>query len=82
VPRIVGPIRRRHPVQVEDLRFLRAHTDRPVKVTVPGPFTTAQQAQNDYYPSREAAAFPREAAFGKLAAMTEAASRLRRELAG
>jgi 5-methyltetrahydropteroyltriglutamate--homocysteine methyltransferase len=57
VPRIVGPIRRRHPVQVDDLAFLRAHTDRPVKVTVPGPFTMAQQAQNDYYPSREAAAF-------------------------
>ena len=57
VPRIVGPIRRRHPVQVDDLKFLRAHTDRTVKVTVPGPFTMAQQAQNDYYPSREAAAF-------------------------
>jgi 5-methyltetrahydropteroyltriglutamate--homocysteine methyltransferase len=57
VPRIVGPIRRRHPVQVDDLRFLRAHTGRPVKVTVPGPFTMAQQAQNDYYPSREAAAY-------------------------
>jgi 5-methyltetrahydropteroyltriglutamate--homocysteine methyltransferase len=57
VPRIVGPIRRRHPVQVDDLTFLRAHTDRTVKVTVPGPFTMAQQAQNDYYPDREAAAF-------------------------
>jgi 5-methyltetrahydropteroyltriglutamate--homocysteine methyltransferase len=57
VPRIVGPIRRRHPVQVDDLAFLRAHTDRTVKVTVPGPFTMAQQAQNDYYPDREAAAF-------------------------
>jgi 5-methyltetrahydropteroyltriglutamate--homocysteine methyltransferase len=57
VPRIVGPIRRRHPVEVDDLKFLRAHTDRTVKITVPGPFTMAQQAQNDYYPSREAAAF-------------------------
>jgi 5-methyltetrahydropteroyltriglutamate--homocysteine methyltransferase len=57
VPRIVGPIRRRHPVQVDDLAFLRAHTDRTVKVTVPGPFTMSQQAQNDYYPSREEAAF-------------------------
>jgi 5-methyltetrahydropteroyltriglutamate--homocysteine methyltransferase len=57
VPRIVGPIRRRHPVQTGDLAFLRAHTDRTVKVTVPGPFTMAQQAQNDYYPDREAAAF-------------------------
>jgi len=57
VPRITGPIRRRHPVEVDDLRFLRAHTHRIVKITVPGPFTMAQQAQNDYYPSREAAAF-------------------------
>jgi 5-methyltetrahydropteroyltriglutamate--homocysteine methyltransferase len=56
VPRIVGPIRRRHPVQVGDLAFLRAHTGRRVKVTVPGPFTMAQQAQNDYYPSLEEAA--------------------------
>jgi 5-methyltetrahydropteroyltriglutamate--homocysteine methyltransferase len=57
VPRISGPIRRRHAVNVEALRFLRAHTDRTIKVTVPGPFTMAEQAQNDYYPSKEAAAF-------------------------
>jgi 5-methyltetrahydropteroyltriglutamate--homocysteine methyltransferase len=57
VPRIVGPIRRRHPVQTDDLKFLRAHTGRTVKVTVPGPFTMSQQAQNDYYPSLEDAAF-------------------------
>ena len=56
VPRIVGPIRRTHPVQVRDLEFLRAHTARPVKMTVPGPFTMSQQAQNDFYPSAEAAA--------------------------
>jgi 5-methyltetrahydropteroyltriglutamate--homocysteine methyltransferase len=56
VPRIVGPIRRQHPVEVEDVRFLRAHTRKPIKMTVPGPFTMAQQAQNDYYPSEEAAA--------------------------
>ncbi len=56
VPRIVGPIRRRHPVQVRDLNFLRANTDRPVKMTVPGPFTMAQQAQNDHYPDLAAAA--------------------------
>ena len=56
VPRIVGPIRRRHAVEVDDLRFLRAHTAQPVKMTVPGPFTMSQQAQNDYYPSEEAAA--------------------------
>jgi 5-methyltetrahydropteroyltriglutamate--homocysteine methyltransferase len=56
VPRIVGPIRRRHPVAVEDTRFLRAHTTKPIKMTVPGPFTMSQQAQNDYYPSEERAA--------------------------
>src|SRR5262249_23418892 len=56
VPRIVGPIRRRRPVVVDDLEFLRAHTRRPVKMTVPGPFTMSQQAQNDFYPTDEAAA--------------------------
>jgi 5-methyltetrahydropteroyltriglutamate--homocysteine methyltransferase len=56
VPRIVGKIRRRHAVEVEDLKFLRAHTDRQVKITVPGPFTMLQQAQNDFYASEEEAA--------------------------
>ena len=52
-----GAAHRRHrsaagtPVEVEDVRFLRAHTDGTIKITVPGPFTMAQQAQNDYYPS-------------------------------
>jgi 5-methyltetrahydropteroyltriglutamate--homocysteine methyltransferase len=49
VPRVVGRIRRRHPVQVRDVKFLRANTDRMIKITVPGPFTMAQQAQNDFY---------------------------------
>jgi 5-methyltetrahydropteroyltriglutamate--homocysteine methyltransferase len=49
VPRVVGPLSRRHPVNVEDLRFLRAHTSRPVKVTVPGPFTMSQQAVDEHY---------------------------------
>ena len=49
VPRIVGPIRRKQPIEVEDVKFLRAHTDRPIKMTVPGPFTMSQQAQNDFY---------------------------------
>src|ERR1700739_1036349 len=49
VPRVVGKIRRRHPVQVRDLTFLRENTDRRVKITVPGAFTMAQQAQNDFY---------------------------------
>ncbi len=56
VPRIVGPIRRKHSVQVQDLRFLRRHTDRKVKMTVPGPFTMGQQAQNDYYATEREAA--------------------------
>ena len=49
VPRITGPVRRRHPVETGDVAFLRASTDRTVKMTVPGPFTMAQQAQDDYY---------------------------------
>ena len=49
VPRITGPIRRREPVEVESARFLRRHTNRRIKMTVPGPFTMTQQAQNDYY---------------------------------
>src|ERR1700723_3557304 len=53
VPRVTGPIRRRHPVEVGDLEFLRASTTRTTKITVPGPFTMAQQAQNDYYTSTE-----------------------------
>jgi len=51
VPRVTGDIRRRHPVQVEDVSFLRVNTSKTVKITVPGPFTMAQQAQNDHYPS-------------------------------
>ena len=49
VPRVVGPVERMRPVQVRDVRFLRSNTSRPVKVTVPGPFTMSQQAQNDHY---------------------------------
>ena len=51
VPRVVGPVARRHPVQVRDLEFLRAHTSRTTKMTVPGPFTMSQQAQDDFYGS-------------------------------
>ena len=53
VPRVVGPVSRREPVQVRDLEFLKANTSRPVKMTVPGPFTMSQQAQNDHYESDE-----------------------------
>jgi 5-methyltetrahydropteroyltriglutamate--homocysteine methyltransferase len=49
VPRVVGKIRRRHPVEVRDARFLRANTDRVTKMTVPGPFTLSQQCQDDFY---------------------------------
>jgi 5-methyltetrahydropteroyltriglutamate--homocysteine methyltransferase len=62
VPRIVGPIKRTRPVEVDDLRFLRQHTSRKVKMTVPGPFTMAQQAQNDHYPSLADAAMDYAAA--------------------
>ena len=63
VPRVVGPIRRRHAVEVGDLRFLRQHTDRKVKMTVPGPFTMSQQAQVEHYGgSRELAAMDYAAA--------------------
>ncbi len=56
VPRVVGPIRRRYPVQTRDVKFLRANTNRRIKVTIPGPFTLAQQAQNEHYPNRESLA--------------------------
>jgi 5-methyltetrahydropteroyltriglutamate--homocysteine methyltransferase len=49
VPRVTGRVRRRQPVEVRDARFLRANTDRMIKMTVPGPFTMSQQAQNDFY---------------------------------
>jgi 5-methyltetrahydropteroyltriglutamate--homocysteine methyltransferase len=62
VPRVVGKIRRKHPVEVRDLEFLRANTDHPVKMTVPGPFTMSQQAQNDFYESDEALALDYAAA--------------------
>jgi 5-methyltetrahydropteroyltriglutamate--homocysteine methyltransferase len=57
VPRVVGPIRRTNPVEVRDVEFLRANTDQCIKITVPGPFTMAQQAQNDHYPDVETMAF-------------------------
>ena len=62
VPRIVGKIRRKHAVEVDDLRFLKRHTTRKTKITVPGPFTMSQQAQNDFYKSPEEAAMDYAAA--------------------
>jgi 5-methyltetrahydropteroyltriglutamate--homocysteine methyltransferase len=49
VPRVTGKVRRKNPVEVRDVKFLRANTDRMIKITVPGPFTMSQQAQNDFY---------------------------------
>ena len=51
VPRVVGKIRRKHAVEVQDLIFLRKNTKRKIKITIPGPFTMSQQAQNDFYQS-------------------------------
>ena len=56
VPRIAGEIQRVTPVLLGDLAFLRSQTDKPVKMTIPGPFTMTQQAQNDFYPDERAAA--------------------------
>ena len=49
VPRVVGPIRRVRPIELRDMQFLRRNTDRPAKITLPGPFTMAQQARNEHY---------------------------------
>ena len=62
VPRVTGKVRRKHPVEVRDVQFLRANTDREVKMTVPGPFTMPQQAQNDFYDDEEEMAFDYAAA--------------------
>src|SRR5215472_3608741 len=53
VPRIVGPIRRLRPVEVRDVEFLRANTDRTIKITLPGPFTMSRQAKNEFYKDEE-----------------------------
>ncbi|MFI5399430.1 MAG: 5-methyltetrahydropteroyltriglutamate--homocysteine methyltransferase [SAR324 cluster bacterium] len=54
VPRVFGPVRRTRPVEVRDVQFLRRNTGRLIKITLPGPFTMAQQAQNDFYQDEEA----------------------------
>src|SRR6188508_1242722 len=56
VPRVVGPIRRRQPVQARDVAFLRANTDRPIKITIPGPFTMTQQLHDEHYRDEAAVA--------------------------
>ncbi|HVZ53424.1 MAG TPA: 5-methyltetrahydropteroyltriglutamate--homocysteine methyltransferase [Pseudolabrys sp.] len=62
VPRVVGKIRRVGPVEVRDMQFLRAHTDRTAKITLPGPFTMSQQAKDEYYKDTEAMAMDMAAA--------------------
>src|SRR6266851_2236321 len=62
VPRVVGPIRRMRPVEVRDVEFLRANTDRVNKATLPGPFTMSQQAHDDHYHDEEALAMALAAA--------------------
>ncbi len=54
VPRVTGPIRRRHPVEVRDVQFLRANTDQRIKITLPGPFTMSMQAHDEHYGDDEA----------------------------
>ncbi|WP_338240808.1 5-methyltetrahydropteroyltriglutamate--homocysteine methyltransferase [Aurantiacibacter hainanensis] len=62
VPRVSGAISRKHPVQVNDVKFMRRFTDKPIKITVPGPFTMSQQAQDDHYGDPEALALAYAAA--------------------
>ena len=62
VPLVSGPIRRERPVEVEDVTFLRANTERTIKITLPGPFTLTQQAENAHYPDDESLAMAYAAA--------------------
>ena len=73
VPRIVGPIRRRHAVEVRDVEFLRANTDRQIKITLPGPFTLSMQAHDEYYGDPEAVAMAYAAAVAEEARDLKAA---------
>jgi len=62
VPRIVGPIKRTRPIEIRDVQFLRRNTTKKIKITLPGPFTMTQQAQDDYYRDEEALAMAYAAA--------------------
>jgi len=73
VPRVVGRVRRTRPVEVRDMQFLRRHTDRPAKITLPGPFTMAQQAKNEFYRDVEELAMDFAAAVNAEAHELEAA---------
>jgi 5-methyltetrahydropteroyltriglutamate--homocysteine methyltransferase len=65
VPRVVGPIRRRGPVEVRHVEFLRAATDHAIKVALPGPFTLAQQVKDDHYGDHDALVMDYAAALGE-----------------
>jgi 5-methyltetrahydropteroyltriglutamate--homocysteine methyltransferase len=73
VPRIVGRVRRARPVELRDMQFLRRHTDRPAKITLPGPFTLAQQARNEFYRDVESLAMDFATAVNQEARELEAA---------
>jgi 5-methyltetrahydropteroyltriglutamate--homocysteine methyltransferase len=73
VPRVVGRVRRARPVELRDMQFLRRHTDRPAKITLPGPFTMAQQARNEFYRDVESLAMDFATAVNQEARELEAA---------
>ncbi len=73
VPRVTGPIRRRHAVELRDMQFLRRNTERLAKITLPGPFTMAQQAKNEFYRDDEEMALDFAAAVNAEARELEAA---------
>jgi len=73
VPRVVGRVRRTRPVELRDMQFLRRNTERPAKITLPGPFTMAQQARNEFYEDMEALAMDLAAAVNEEARDLEAA---------
>ena len=72
IPRVVGPIKRAHPVQLRDMQFLRQNTTRTAKITLPGPFTMSQQAKDEFYSD------PEELAMAFAAAVHEEALDLER----
>ena len=73
VPRVVGRVRRTRPVELRDMQFLRRHTDQPAKITLPGPFTMAQQAKNEFYRDVEELAMDLAAAVNEEARDLQAA---------
>src|SRR5262249_58541944 len=74
VPRVTARVRRARPVELRDLQFLRRHTDRPVKMTLPGPFTMAQQAKNEFYRDIDELAMDFDVAVNEETSQQQAAS--------